>query len=51
MGQFNLGSTVILVTGGGALRWRDELEQGASVQLGQALATAAGQSSNLTRDC
>ena len=42
MGQFNLGSTVILVTGAGGLRWRDELKHGIPVQVGQALATAAG---------
>lgn len=38
MGRFKLGSTVILVFGPDAVTWRDDLQNGTPVKLGEALA-------------
>jgi phosphatidylserine decarboxylase len=40
IGRFNMGSTVILLLGNGAIRFADRLGAGATVRLGQWLATA-----------
>lgn len=37
MGRFNLGSTVILLAGPGAIRWLEKKQPGDSLRLGQAL--------------
>lgn len=37
MGRFNMGSTVICVFPKGAVRWREELQAGSAVRMGQAL--------------
>lgn len=39
MGRFKLGSTAILVFGPGAVEWREELQNGTPVKLGEALAS------------
>jgi phosphatidylserine decarboxylase len=39
MGRFKLGSTVILVFGPDAVQWREDLQNGTQVRLGEALAT------------
>jgi phosphatidylserine decarboxylase len=39
LGRFNMGSTVILLTQRGRVRWNDELALPATVQLGQAIAS------------
>lgn len=38
IGRFNMGSTVILLTGKDAIRWLDDLQPADSVQMGQAIA-------------
>lgn len=38
MGRFKLGSTVILVFGADAVRWRDDLQQSVPLQMGELLA-------------
>jgi phosphatidylserine decarboxylase len=43
MGRFNMGSTVIVVFGPGAVEWSDAIQPGAPVRLGQLLATAVAQ--------
>lgn len=45
MGRFNMGSTVILLTPAGVLRWQDGLRAGSTVRMGQRLATLAPASS------
>ena len=42
LGRFNMGSTVILLTGPGALRWADGMQADAPVRMGQLLARCAG---------
>ncbi|MDS4031744.1 MAG: archaetidylserine decarboxylase [Candidatus Contendobacter sp.] len=42
MGRFNLGSTVILLFGRGAVRWEADLRPGATVRMGQRLGKATG---------
>lgn len=37
MGRFNMGSTVILLFGAGAVRWETAIQPGAAVRMGQAL--------------
>jgi phosphatidylserine decarboxylase len=39
IGRFNMGSTVILLFGQNAVQWRDEIQPGSGIRLGQALAT------------
>jgi phosphatidylserine decarboxylase len=34
MGRFNMGSTVILLTGPGAMRWSADLKSGSPVRMG-----------------
>lgn len=41
MGRFKLGSTVILVFGPDAVQWREDLQNGTPVRLGEALAELA----------
>lgn len=41
MGRFRLGSTVIVLFGPGAVRWRERLAGDASVAMGQAIGTVA----------
>jgi phosphatidylserine decarboxylase len=41
LGRFNMGSTVILLVGNGSLRFADRLGAGATVRMGQLLASAA----------
>jgi phosphatidylserine decarboxylase len=38
LGRFNMGSTVVLLFAPGYCRWRDDLQSGAMVRMGQALA-------------
>ncbi len=38
MGRFNMGSTVIIIFGPGAVEWTGEIQPGETVKLGQALA-------------
>jgi phosphatidylserine decarboxylase len=40
IGRFNMGSTVVLLLGHGAIRFADGLGAGATVRMGQRLATA-----------
>jgi phosphatidylserine decarboxylase len=40
IGRFNMGSTVILLIGNGSVRFADRLGAGATVRMGQSLATA-----------
>ena len=35
MGRFKLGSTVILLTGPGAVKWQEELEENFAVNMGE----------------
>ncbi|MDG4595666.1 MAG: archaetidylserine decarboxylase [Candidatus Contendobacter sp.] len=42
MGRFNLGSTVILLFGRGAVRWEADLRPGAAARMGQRLGKAIG---------
>ncbi len=42
MGRFNLGSTVILLFGRGAVRWEADLRPGATARMGQRLGKAIG---------
>ena len=37
MGRFNMGSTVILLSAPGAVRWSERLQAGQAVQMGQSL--------------
>jgi phosphatidylserine decarboxylase len=39
IGRFNMGSTVILLFGHDAIHWRDDIQPGDRVRMGQALAT------------
>ena len=41
MGRFNLGSTVILLFGRGAVRWETDIRSGAAVRMGQRLGKVA----------
>ena len=41
IGRFNMGSTVILLIGNGSVRFADRLGAGATVRMGQSLATVA----------
>lgn len=41
LGRFNMGSTVILLFGQGAVRWEPELRTGAAVRMGQRLGKVA----------
>ena len=41
MGRFNLGSTVIVLFGPGAVRWEPEIQPGAAVRMGQRLGKAS----------
>ena len=38
MGRFNMGSTVILLSGAGRLRWKNDLKPGTTLRMGEALA-------------
>lgn len=40
MGRFNMGSTVILLTGPGAVKWKESLQNGTIVRMGETLATS-----------
>lgn len=42
MGRFNLGSTVIVLFGPGAVRWERDIQPGAAVRMGQRLGTVIG---------
>lgn len=42
LGAFHFGSTVVLLFGPGAIRWRENLRAGMAVRVGQSLANAAG---------
>lgn len=42
LGQFNLGSTVVIVAERGLIRWDDNLETGAAVRMGSRLGQSAG---------
>ena len=39
--SFNMGSTVILLSAPGKIRWSDELDAGEAVRMGQALGRLA----------
>lgn len=41
LGRFNMGSTVILLSAPGKIRWSDELDAGEAVRMGQALGRLA----------
>lgn len=42
IGRFNMGSTVILLSGAGVLDWNDDLRPGAIVRMGASIATRTG---------
>ena len=42
IGRFNMGSTVILLSGAGAVEWIDTLVAGTSVRMGQRVGTLGG---------
>jgi len=43
VGRFNMGSTVILLAGPGAVAWSEVLRTGVRVRMGERIATAAAQ--------
>ncbi len=45
MGRFKLGSTVILLSGPGAVHWRQELEENTALRLGEKIGEVAGEKS------
>jgi phosphatidylserine decarboxylase len=39
MGRFKLGSTVIVLVGPGAVRWKETVQENSAIRMGEALGT------------